>query len=254
MRDFTLKTYKHLTQSLIKSNYTFQNTQEFVQSHDDKCIIMRHDVDRKPNNALKIAKIENEFGIKATYYFRFVPESYDEKIINWIADLGHEIGYHYENMDTCNGDIDKAWDDFRYNLDKFNQLYPIKTICMHGSPLSKWDNRDLWNKYNYRDYGIIAEPYFDLDFNRIFYITDASRSWNNEKVSIRDKVESDFDIPVNSTNDIINLLKSENAPNQIMINIHPHNWAKDNFEWYKIFLWQGLKNIVKRIIIKLRNP
>lgn len=21
-------------------------------------------------------------------------------------------------------------------------LYPVKTICMHGSPLSKWDNRD----------------------------------------------------------------------------------------------------------------
>ena len=57
-------------------------------------------------------------------------------------------------------------------------LSPVKTICMHGSPLSKWDNRDLWKRYNYRDFGIIAEPYFDLDFDEVFYITDTGRSWN----------------------------------------------------------------------------
>ena len=60
---------------------------------------------------------------------------------------------------------------------------------MHGSPLSKWDNRDLWKRYNYRDYGIIAEPYFDLDFDEVFYLTDTGRSWNNSKASVRDKVE-----------------------------------------------------------------
>ncbi len=37
-----------------------------------------------------------------------------------------------------------AIDDFRLNLEKMRKLYPVKTICMHGSPLSKWDNRDLW--------------------------------------------------------------------------------------------------------------
>jgi len=36
-----------------------------------------------------------------------------------------------------------AIDDFRLNLEKLQKLYPVKTICMHGSPLSKWDNRDL---------------------------------------------------------------------------------------------------------------
>ena len=34
--------------------------------------------------------------------------------------------------------------DFGRNLEKFRKFYPVKTICMHGSPLSKWDNRDLW--------------------------------------------------------------------------------------------------------------
>ncbi len=35
-----------------------------------KVVILRHDVDRKPENALKMAEIEREFDIPATYYFR----------------------------------------------------------------------------------------------------------------------------------------------------------------------------------------
>jgi hypothetical protein len=32
--------------------------------------MMRHDIDRKPENALFTARIEAESGIRATYYFR----------------------------------------------------------------------------------------------------------------------------------------------------------------------------------------
>ena len=45
-----------------------------------------------------IAAIEKQTGIKASCYFRIVKESYDENIIRQIAELGHEIGYHYENL------------------------------------------------------------------------------------------------------------------------------------------------------------
>ena len=59
---------------------------------------------------------------------------------------------------------------------------------MHGSPRSKWDSKDLWKKYNYRDYGIIGEPYFDVNFDNMFYLTDTGRRWDGWKVSVRDKV------------------------------------------------------------------
>lgn len=36
--------------------------------------------------------------IKAKYYFRVVLESWNEKIIKEIASLGHEVGYHYEDL------------------------------------------------------------------------------------------------------------------------------------------------------------
>ena len=61
-------------------------------------IILRHDVDRLPENSLETAKIEHDLGINGTYYFRIGPESYDENIIKQIAGLGHEVGYHYEKL------------------------------------------------------------------------------------------------------------------------------------------------------------
>jgi hypothetical protein len=43
-------------------------------------------------------------------------------------------------------------------------------------------------KYDYRDFAIIAEPYFDVDYDEVFYISDTGRSWNHSSASIRDKV------------------------------------------------------------------
>jgi hypothetical protein len=67
------------------------------------------------------------------------------------------------------------------------EIAPAVTICMHGSPLSKWDSRLLWQKYNYRDFGITGEPYFDIDFSQVLYLTDTGRRWDGEKVGLRDR-------------------------------------------------------------------
>ena len=61
---------------------------------------------------------------------------------------------------------------------------------MHGSPLSKFDNRKLWEKYDYKEYGIIGEPYFDVDFSGVLYFTDTVRRWDGFDFSVRDKVSS----------------------------------------------------------------
>ena len=98
MQDFTLIAYRKLLQELFTNGYSFQTLQDFIQEPENKTVILRHDVDRKPENALVIAEIEKEAGIKASYYFRIVKQSYDENIIRQIAEMGHEIGYHYENL------------------------------------------------------------------------------------------------------------------------------------------------------------
>jgi hypothetical protein len=99
--DFTIKTYKLLLQTLISKGYAFQTFRQFLESPRERVVILRHDVDRLPGHSLRFAKIQHELGISGSYYFRMVPESYDEQIIKEIAAMGHEIGYHYETMDTA---------------------------------------------------------------------------------------------------------------------------------------------------------
>ena len=258
MKDFTVSTYKQLLQELQKADCSFLTLEQFYDAKElqGHFVILRHDVDRKPENSLKTAIIENEFDIKASYYFRIGKESNQPEIIKQIAELGHEIGYHYENMDICRGNIDKAWDDFRRNLDKLRKLYPVKTICMHGSPLSKYDNRDLWKKYDYRTEGIIGEPYLDVDWNDVFYLTDTGRRWDGENVSVRDKVtrshlKEERRWPVyHTTNDIIQAIEKREFPKKAMITTHPQRWTNNPLLWTKELVFQNIKNIVKSVLIK----
>jgi hypothetical protein len=200
--DFTVKIYRQLIDQLIDSGYTFQTFSEFLESPEEKVIMLRHDVDDKKLNSLHFAEIQHAAGVKGSYYFRMVPQSFDEDVIRKIAGLGHEIGYHYEDMDLVSSKFgversklkeedlyDKALLSFKENLQRLRKLYPVKTICMHGSPRSQFDNKAVWKKYNYRDFEIIGEPYFDIDFSKIFYITDTGRRWDGDKVSVRDKVD-----------------------------------------------------------------
>ena len=164
-RDFTLDTYRRLLQAAQQAGYTLTSYHDFIERGEqyNKVFILRHDVDDLPLNSWHTAEVEHSLGARGSYYFRVVKQSYDPNIIRQIKELGHEIGYHYENMDHFNGHVDEAFSDFKKHLAEFRTLSEIKTICMHGSPLSKWDNRDLWKKYNYKDLGIVGEPYFDID-------------------------------------------------------------------------------------------
>ena len=252
MKDFTHNIYRELLETLKKQNYQFITVKEyFTSNYDDSkpFIMMRHDVDRYPNRSLEMAKLEKSMGVKVTYYFRTIPQTFKPNIIKAIADLGHEIGYHYESLAETNGDYKKAIKDFELNLSRLNELYPIKNIAMHGRPTSKWDSRLLWDKYDYKKYGILSEPYFDIDFNEVFYTTDAGRAWDNGEINLRDRVETKFNISFTDTKDIIKALKGNKLPNKIMINIHPEHWAKSDMEWYKIFIIRRIKNFIKKLII-----
>ncbi len=247
--DFNSKRYIKLINKIIQNGYTVVAFTEYLQnSVNKKLVILRHDVDRTPQNALKMAELEHSLGIKATYFFRSRSYVLKKEIIQKIESLGHEIGYHYENLSDSNGDFDKAIKNFSETLEEFRKLATINSICMHGSPLSKYNNQDLWKKFNFKDYKIVGEPYFSLDFYKVAYITDAGRKWNDDKVNFRDKVNSDIHFDIKNTNDIVDLIISDNAPSNIMINIHPHNWAFSSIEYLKIFLWQGFKNTIKKTI------
>lgn len=258
--DFTREKYRQLVSQLKDSGYVFITYQQYCEGNlPQRFVILRHDVDLKPKNSLAVAQDEATLGAKASYYFRAVPKSWDETIIKEIAAMGHEVGYHYESLTTCNGDIQKAIDDFKKNLEQLRALVPVNTICMHGSPRSPYDSKDIWQQYDYKSLGIIGEPYLNTDFSKMLYLTDTGRRWDGFKVSVRDKIEGyqeEWDAKgwvFHSTNDVIQALRKDIMPDQLMITTHPQRWFDIGIGWSKELVMQNVKNIIKGIIVSHRN-
>ncbi len=175
------------------------------------------------------------------------------EVIKKIFNMGHEIGYHYEDLAKAKGNIEDALSSFRQNLKQMRSIVPVNTICMHGSPLSRHDNRGLWNCWSYRDLGIIGEPYFDIDFGKVFYLTDTGRRWNGSKSSVRDRVVGSgqdklFVFP--TTVSIIGALKAGAFPTQAMLTVHPQRWTDAWLPWLSEMVLQNVKNIAKAIVVR----
>ena len=263
MRDFSLDISRALLEKLQEKGYELISYRDYVVTRSrehEKYVILRHDVDAKPQNSLKTAQIEKSLGAKATYYFRIGKESNDPEVIRAIAALGHEIGYHYEDMSLCDGDVDEAWSHFKTWLDYFRQYYAVETICMHGAPTSKWDGKDLWKKFDYKSLGILGEPYLDTDFSDVFYLTDTGRCWDGYKVSVRDKIPGYQDewtkkgLNWHTTAELIGAIEKDQVPAHVMITTHPQRWTNNRGAWYKEWILQNMKNILKRILLwKTKN-
>ncbi len=251
MKDFTISIYKAFLSALKENGFRFQTFRQFLDEPAERTAILRQDVDARKAHALHFAQIQHEAGIAGTYYFRIVPKSFDEGIIREVAAMGHEVGYHYEDMDMARGDPHLAVQLFQRHLERLRKIVPVSTICMHGSPRSKYDNRDLWKHYNYRDYGIVGEPYFDLDFREIFYLTDTGRQWDGHRVSVRDKVENHFTLSFHSTAEIISHLNKGEFPTRAMFNFHPQRWTDDRILWLRENYTQRFKNVVKYWLIRI---
>lgn len=250
-RDFTLAKYDELCRALLRNGYTPVTISEYIgytflerQGDEDiinqithyqrqKCVILRHDVDRKITYALRMAEQEQDLGIRSTYYFRY-PHTFKPKIIATIKEMGHEVGYHYETLSKARGNFEKAINLFELELNAFHNIpftdgYTIKTICMHGSPLSRYDNRDLWKRYDFKDYGIEGEAYLSMTGNGLHYLTDTGRTWGNN-YSVRDKMPEAEIIPVETTDDLVRWIESA-GPEDLYLTVHPERWTRNEVEW-----------------------
>ncbi len=277
MRDFTLDIYRELLERLQAKGYKLISYADYrhdncqlstvncqlstinCQMSNDKYVILRHDVDAKPGNSLRTAQIEHSMGAKATYYFRVGKESNNPEIIRAIARLGHEIGYHYEDMSLCKGDKKSAWEHFQTWLEYFRRFYAVETICMHGAPTSEWDGKELWKEYDYKSLGIIGEPYLDTDFSDVFYLTDTGRCWDGYRVSLRDKIEGYQEewnargLSWHTTPELIQAIEADRLPAHVMMTTHPQRWTNNKAQWYKEYILQTIKNGIKFCINRRRR-
>ena len=268
MRDFTLRTYKRLLESIVGAGYECLTFEQYCSIRrgqggrkelPERYVMLRHDVDKRPWYSVRMAEIEAQMGVKSSYYFRIGKMSNNPDCIKRIAQLGHEIGYHYEDMSLCHGNYEQAYEHFKESMEYFRQFYPVQTCCMHGAPMSKYDSREIWDKYSYRNLGLIGEPYFDVDFSQVVYFTDTGRCWDGYRYSLRDRVPGQQERwnkngwSYHRTPEIIMAIEDNRLPKAVMLTTHPQRWTDKWGAWMYELLAQNIKNVIKDLLSSIRE-
>lgn len=99
--DFTLDNYRRLIKLALERGFVFIS---FTDKKDPtrKEILWRHDVEFEPDIALKMAQIEHDLGVQATYFFQLhtgyynVLDMHYRQVFHDIKNLGHHCGLHFD--------------------------------------------------------------------------------------------------------------------------------------------------------------
>jgi len=237
MRDFSIQKYSEICSALVNAKYQSITLADYFSKGGldltAKKVLLRHDVDRLSFMSLIMAKIEADIGLTSSYYFR-LPYTFDPNIIKGIAALGHEVGLHYENLSKERGNLSDAKKSFSNDLIQLRNLVQVKTVTMHGSPASRFDNRDLWKSINLRDFDLLGEAYLHIDFEKVMYFSDTGRTWEDGKYNIRDSIpegKSTIDDKplIKTSDDLIDLIEKENR--NLYLAIHPERWSSSIAGW-----------------------
>lgn len=251
-KDFTYFKYEKLIKSIIVENIPIYTIIDWHNLKPNSGIVIRHDIDRRVINALDIAELEYKYGVKSTYYFRKSKNSFNPEIIKKIAELGHEIGYHYEDLSLANGNYEKAKELFNNHMNKLRNIAPVETCAMHGRPLSKYDNRDIWNKFKLEDFGLKAEAFLSIDYSDTYYFTDTGRSWAENSANLRDKVQTNKISHISTTDELVEFIRNKKNV-KIGLVAHTERWPKNRLGYFISNLSDLSVNLIKNIINIIRK-
>jgi hypothetical protein len=225
----------------------------------EEFLVLKHDVETNPSKALRLAEIENRYFHKGSYYVQayLLHDEKNIEVLKKIRDLGHEVSYHHDVMDSNKGNMEKARLEFLRYKELFEQNgFTISTVCQHGNPVIErqgyTSNRDF-----FRDNGIqnefssVAEimvNYKDKLKVNYKYISDAGYGWkvifdpeNNDIYDSNDK-----NIPINDLKDVITYLKKNRC---VIISTHPHRWHSNKYNaLLKDSIFKIIKNIAKLLL------
>ncbi|MBP2657828.1 MAG: hypothetical protein H6Q69_860 [Firmicutes bacterium] len=197
-------------------------------------IILKHDVEANLQKALMLAQIENKYLHKGSFYVQayLLHHKKNIDILKQIQELGHEVTYHHDVMDSNKGDIVKATVEFQNNIEMFKHNgFSVKTVCQHGNPVIERvgysSNRDFFRDVSIaKRYEHMTEMMVNFKSRlgkSYHYISDSGYGWkiifdpeNNDVVKSNDK-----DTQLENLGDVIKLLKSGNS---VIVSTHPHRW------------------------------
>ncbi|MCD4657796.1 MAG: hypothetical protein K8S87_09675 [Planctomycetes bacterium] len=101
---FEYAEFRKMIATCLNAGYSFEKfpDAENLLKMQKKFVLLRHDIDLDLEKAYKMAQIEHDLGVEATYFLMLRTEHYNlfsEKnsfYVNEIIKLGHEIGIHFD--------------------------------------------------------------------------------------------------------------------------------------------------------------
>ena len=197
-------------------------------------VAIKHDVETNVEKAFELAKIENAHNIHATYFVQSYLLEDNFTLLNKMADLGHEVSYHYDVLDANNGNMQLALREFTDTVTRFEDLgFQINSVCPHGNPLII---RDGWssNKDFFRNSEVVSlfPNMFDVVIqasdvikSKFLYISDAGYSWKLIGNVDSNDVSNAGDIEIATYREFVALIDS---CDNVIVSSHPHRWCKSN--------------------------
>jgi len=230
-------TYKYWDSFCASLNNNVCIRAKDIRNHNKKqqFIILKHDVETDPYKSLLLAQIEYRYQIRASYYVQsyLLKDRRNVQILKMIQDLGHEVTYHYDVLDSQNGNWEEAEIEFQKTINSFNNLgFDVLTVCPHGNPIIK---RDSWssNKDFFREERIKNRYPYIIDIvvefkkkygDNCIYISDAGYNWKIvADISNNDVYQLKSDIILKNIFIIHEYLENGNS---IIISTHPHRWSR----------------------------
>jgi len=197
---FSLDYYRRFLEELRKPRYLVLNVKQFVllsksgwrAPSDRVTVVLRHDCDNDIEIAFKMAEMEHELGINASYYVRIRDERYNvlsesvSKKIKQIYDWGFDVGLHYEDLyaseySTSRYNLSKALSLFELDLQILRSIVPVDTACAHGNRANMtYRNFDMFFMANksIEDFGLVSECYLSV----LLYLRTYQHYWRTDNM------------------------------------------------------------------------
>ena len=184
--NFTYSDYSALIGLLREKGYAFSSYVNYPGR--GRCVILRHDIDYSLEQAVKLARLEKELGVRSTYFVLLSSDFYNPassssyRDLHEILDLGHDIGLHF--------------DETAYDYDRFGIEYYIRKearilsdlIGVNISSFSLHRPNHFTLETQIRIPGLI-NSYGEEFFNGFKYLSDSRRRWREPVEEIIEKGE-----------------------------------------------------------------
>ena len=181
---------------ILSQGYKVVTCQEYVKRKQElisepKVLVNRIDIDLSIKKAEKLAIIFNTLGIKGSFFIRLHAPEYNPfafenyRIIKFMIQSGHEIGYHSEIIDQAAIWNEDPKNNLLRDIKTINTMFDIQItgIASHGG-MTGLNNLDFWKSNNPKDFGLLYEAY-DW-FDESFYVSDSEwtrwKCYNNGKL------------------------------------------------------------------------